>query len=99
MRCPHIASELSQEAFLRLSRSDDLTKIENHKAYLFRIAQNLANDYYRNRREHEIAIDNEEIFEHIASPYSVETTVMAEQQLQLVTEALTKLSPLCQRIF
>lgn len=47
MRISHTddARDLSQEAFLRLTRALDKNNIENPHGYLFRIAANLANEY------------------------------------------------------
>ena len=60
------AEDLTQEVFLRLSKSD-INKVENLKSWLYTIAQNTITDYYRKRKlkteefndEHPISDDNQ----------------------------------------
>ncbi|MCI0668522.1 MAG: hypothetical protein L0Y43_10765 [Methylococcaceae bacterium] len=59
LRCPETASDLLQEAFVRLCRSQDLEQIGNLKAYLFRIALNLVNDHFRSQKVREIIVHEE----------------------------------------
>lgn len=47
VNCPEMAMDLSQEAYLRLLRSNTLTHEDNLAGYLFRTADRLAIDYLR----------------------------------------------------
>jgi DNA-directed RNA polymerase specialized sigma24 family protein len=42
-----MARDLTREIFLKIKGQDDATPIHNQKAYLFRMAANLATDYLR----------------------------------------------------
>jgi RNA polymerase sigma factor (sigma-70 family) len=101
LRCRDTASDISQEAFVRLCRSEDLARIGNLKAYLFRIALNLVNDYYRSQSVREAVTVH---FPEGESPdaedrRSAEIACSAEQQLETLVRSLAEMSPLCQRIF
>lgn len=48
--CPHLAEDLCQEVFLRLGQHPEPTRLEEPRAYLFRIARNLLIDHHRRRR-------------------------------------------------
>ncbi|MCI0652950.1 MAG: RNA polymerase sigma factor [Methylococcaceae bacterium] len=102
LRCPETASDLLQEAFLRLCRNQDLEHIGNLKAYLFRIALNLVNDHFRSQKVNEIVVHEtaKSLDEHADSrSQDGETQVLDEERLTLFVRALAELSPLCQRIF
>ena len=45
-----LATELTQEAFIRILHYPDSTSIQNARALLYRIAGNLAIDHYRAMR-------------------------------------------------
>ncbi|WP_082885601.1 MULTISPECIES: RNA polymerase sigma factor [Methylomonas] len=101
VRCRETAADLCQEAFVRLCRSDDLGNVGNLKAYLFRTAQNLLFDHYRSQTVRNSAIVDWPEHEppEAEDPRCAETVALAEQDLDRLIEAMTSLSPLCQRIF
>lgn len=49
VRCVETAADLTQETYLRIAHHPDAGNIENMRAYLFRIANNLALDYLRSQ--------------------------------------------------
>jgi DNA-directed RNA polymerase specialized sigma24 family protein len=48
--CPTTARDLVQESFIKLATAGDLPRVRDLKAYLFRIAGNLATDHQRAQR-------------------------------------------------
>ncbi|MBB3191758.1 RNA polymerase sigma factor [Halomonas cerina] len=48
--CPHLAEDFCQEVFLRLGQHPEPTRLEEPRAYLFRIARNLVIDHHRRCR-------------------------------------------------
>ncbi len=102
LRCPKTASDLLQEAFLRLCRTKDLEHSGNLKAYLFRIAVNLLSDHFRSQKVREIVVHEptKSLDEHADRRLQDgETHVLDLEQLALFVQALKELSPRCQRIF
>ncbi|BCA56618.1 putative RNA polymerase sigma factor FecI [Nitrospira sp. KM1] len=100
VRCEQTAADLTQEIYLRLTRLEQPHLIADLRTYLFRIAANLATDHER-ARQRRAALVNEEadwqsVPDHGASP---ETALLAKEELRLVEEALSELSPLCRTIF
>lgn len=49
LRCPHEAADMVQETFARLVALDDVSAIRQPRAFLYRIARNLAVDSVRKR--------------------------------------------------
>jgi len=101
LRCRDTASDLSQEAFVRLCRAEDLGTVGNLKAYLFRTALNLLNDHYRSQgvREAVTLPGLDDAPPDAEDRRSAETVALAEEQVEELAKALAQLSPLCQRIF
>lgn len=97
---PQLATDIAQEAFLRLLRRKNLQSIHRLKTYLFQTAINLAKDHYRAHLCHTQALQDvhAQQIQHVETR-TAETITLAKEQLKLVSEALTQLSPLCQRIF
>lgn len=101
LSCQETASDICQEAFVRLCRTDDLSGIGNLKAYLFRTAMNLLTDHYRSQAVHglyKVEWHDDSVIE-AEDHRCAETVAMGEQDLDRLIDALSMLSPLCQRIF
>lgn len=88
------AEDLTQEAFLRAQRSGNVDRLENPRAYLFRIAENLARDLLRRRRlgvfDHSREVDTSEVAYPAPSP---EDRAQARQELAALSRAVAGLSP------
>ena len=91
-----LAEELVQEAYMRLSRAMTLQTIDNPRAYLFRIAANLARDALRRdkREKHYKASEPTDA----ASPAAGEI-VARQQELELLRAAIERLPDKCRRVF
>lgn len=99
--CDATAADLTQETFLRLSQLPDLGAIENCRAYLFRIATNLATDHLRGlTRWRPVIPENDECLlahpDHASTP---EAALLAKEELVSVLQSLQEMSPLCRQIF
>jgi RNA polymerase sigma-70 factor (ECF subfamily) len=101
--CTDAAQDIFQETFIRYAGYGSKDQIENPRAFIFRIATNLATDYLRSHnryswREVESAA-NEEAEDGEQSSLSAERTVMSQQQLEHLIAALAELSPKCREVF
>ncbi len=101
LSCRETAADISQEAFVCLCRADDLSNVDNLKAYLYRTAMNLLVDHYRSQATHDATVV-EWLGNEIPEPKDIrcaETVALGEQELDKLIASLSTLSPLCQRIF
>jgi RNA polymerase sigma-70 factor (ECF subfamily) len=94
--CTEAAQDIFQETFIRYAGYGGKDRVENPRAFIFRIAANLATDYLRSHSRHS-ADDEAEGGEQ--SALSVERTVMSQQQLEQLIAALDELSPKCREVF
>lgn len=98
--CRETATELAHESFVRLMASEGGETILNPRAFLFRIAGNLAIDHWRANPVRPEQFSDIADCEHLAceSP-GPERHVVARQQLERLRRAVEALPPKCQRIF
>lgn len=102
--CPHpLAEEIAQEAFLRLhSGFQDGLKIEDVRAWLFRVARNLWIDHEREHRRHRAASQD---YVSRSIPASADSRLNPEQQamqrerLRLVEQDVSRLPKLQRECF
>ncbi|GJL62634.1 MAG: DNA-directed RNA polymerase sigma-70 factor [Nitrospirales bacterium] len=94
-----LASEVIHETYLRVERIGQKLIIANPRAYLYRIANNLATDLYRKeqiRAKHVIAEPPEECIPYEApSAYRV---VEGRERLALLLQAIDTLPPRCREV-
>lgn len=90
--------DISQEAFLRAFHEEKKRKIDQPKAFIFRIAQNLVFSKF-NRKSRKIT-DYIEDFQHsdVLETPSLEDEVMAQQKLGVYCEAIATLPEQCRRV-
>jgi RNA polymerase sigma-70 factor (ECF subfamily) len=99
LHSPQDAAEIAQETFLRLYRLDHLDKIDDTRAFLFRVASNMAIDQLRRkvlRDKYRSYEENEMGEQHSASP---EQIVEAEEQLRVIYQAVESLPLKCKQAF
>jgi RNA polymerase sigma-70 factor (ECF subfamily) len=101
VNCRDTAADLCQEAFIRLCRIEDLTRIGNLKAYLFRTAFNLMYDHYRSQSTRNVSTATwaDDEAPEAEDLRCAQTVAIGEEQLDQLLTALADLPPLCQRIF
>lgn len=93
------AEDVLQEAYTRLLKVEELDRtLARARAYLFKVATNLAYDRFRRRTE--VSIGNGiDAFEHASVGPSPECIVDFAQGLDIVKKALLELKPRCRQVF
>lgn len=98
--CPETVDDIMQIMFLRLSAYQTEIRVDNSRAFLFKIAANLATDHLRSQqRRNETLITDDELDEFINQAPSAETAVISQQQLALLKQAIQELPPKCRDVF
>lgn len=92
------AREAAQEAYVRLLQLDDPGQLSFLRAYLFRIAANVATDLLRRRAVQSRVQQDSLFFEH-DEPATQERALAAREQLAAVELALSELPPRCREAF
>jgi RNA polymerase sigma-70 factor (ECF subfamily) len=94
------AQEIAQEAYVRMLELDTAGAVGFLRAYLFKLAANLAVDRARQRATHtrlqQIWVDP---FEYLSQEPSAERGAAARQELQLVRRFMSELPPRCRVAF
>jgi RNA polymerase sigma factor (sigma-70 family) len=92
------AREAAQEAYVRLLQLDDPGQLSFLRAYLFRIAANVATDLLR-RRTVQSRVQGDDLFFETDAPATQERAMLARQQLAAVEVALSQLPARCREAF
>ena len=92
------AREAAQEAYVRLLQLDDPGQLSFLRAYLFRIAANVATDLLR-RRTVQNRVQQDTLFFESDAPATQERALQAREQLAAVEAALCELPPRCREAF
>ncbi|MFZ2724963.1 MAG: RNA polymerase sigma factor [Methylococcaceae bacterium] len=94
--CRDTAEDITQESFIILFREAKKQPIENPRAFLFRVARNLACDYLKHKKVVEnyaqAHSDNDE------AP-SIEHLLAREERVDLVKTVICELPPRCRDTF
>lgn len=102
VRCSETAMDIFQDTFIRYAGYKSKDTITNPKAFIFKIAANLATDYLRadsRRAKHLVNHDEDSIESVEAAHPTLEQGAISEQQLEQLIEALEELPPKCRRVF
>lgn len=101
VNCSDTAQDLFQETFIRYANYREKDKVENPRAFIFRIAANLATDHLRSRSRQMLtnADDGEAIAQLQAPAGELEHAAISRQQMDLLIEALAELPPKCRDVF
>jgi RNA polymerase sigma factor (sigma-70 family) len=92
------ARDIAQEAYVRMLELDNPGAIGFLKAYLFRIAANLAVDRLRQRGIRETT-GHEEMFAELSDERTPERICIASEDLETVKTVLAELPAKCRRAF
>jgi RNA polymerase sigma-70 factor (ECF subfamily) len=99
-QCPDTAEDISQESFIVLFREMKLQCIENPRAFLFRVAKNLAFDHLKHKKVTEsYAQAHYPILESTIEAPSIEQIMVNNQQLEAMQQAIEQLTPRCRDSF
>ena len=98
VRSDQEAREIAQEAYVRLLQLDEPDTISFLRAYLFRIASNLATDRLRRAAVRQVA-HSDPVFEGTLDEIGPDRSLIARQQLALVETALAELPESVRRAF
>ena len=92
--------DVAQEAFLKAYNAELARDIEHPKAYLFKIARNVALEGLRKKNsqiaDHIVDFDENSITDHEGS---VEAHMETQEYLGAFCEAAARLTPKCRRVF
>ncbi|WP_417318451.1 RNA polymerase sigma factor [Emcibacter sp.] len=100
LRSENEAEELVQETFLRYHNAKNQEDIKSPKAFLYRIAHNLAIKALRRRKivRFENSLDGEHMEVKCAEPLA-DQRLNSKQEFKLFCDAVWKLPPRCRQVF
>ena len=97
--CPELAQDCAHDPWLRLLEKGKQVQADNHRAYVFKVAANIAADWYRRHTREQRAVDGYALsIAHHHAPDTYEE-VLAKEILQRLEHALMAQSPRSVRIF
>lgn len=100
VNCPETAADILQDAFFRLTQFESENRINNPRAFLYKVAGNLAIDHLRKtKREQERYADEEELLDRADAAPGVERQLYSQQQLAHLKQAISELPPRCREVF
>lgn len=97
LHCEQEARDVAQEAYVRMLQLD--RPVSFHKAYLFRIAENLAVDRVRQKVVRERLTEDDLLDNILHAPEQPEIRALAQAELEDVQRRLRELSPKCRYAF
>ena len=100
VRCPALAADIVQETYIRVASGSSAAAIENPRAFLYRVAGNLAIDHARQERARAKYVTAEPLPEDVpdARP-AADAAIDARQRLAILTRAVDELPPRCRQVF
>lgn len=100
LACSDTAADLAQEAFYRLMRAGGAPDSADARAYLFRIAANLATDHQRQSRRHVTGEGAELTLASMPDPGpSAERRALSREEWQVLLGAIGRLPPRGRQVF
>lgn len=98
--CPAAAADILQETYIRAATAQTEGHVDNPRAYLYRVAGNLAADYLRRHRVHDTLFDAEATPDAVADREpDAERSLTAKQRLIRLKHAVAELPPRCRTVF
>ena len=98
LACLEVAAELANEVFVR--RLTTRCPVANERAFLLRVAANLAHDHFRAQRGSEGGfVDIDTCHDLVSEAPGPERHALARQQIRLLRQAIDELPPRCREVF
>jgi RNA polymerase sigma factor (sigma-70 family) len=99
-RCPEAASDILQDAFLRLIHSDATNNIKNPRTFLYKVVGNLAIDHLRSsNRQLARHADESELADQPDPTPLIEHQLYTQEQIAQLQLAVSELPPRCREVF
>jgi RNA polymerase sigma-70 factor (ECF subfamily) len=95
---PDAANDVLHETYLRLERFDGTAQVANPRAYLMRMALNVASDQETARKRLATAVELDDLWRLGDDVIDPETIAAGRAELDLFKTALSELPPRCQEI-
>lgn len=96
---PETAKDLTQDTFLRIHGAEKHLDIHNIRSYLFRIADNLAKDYFRATKTRKRYINPADTFDAIDEAPDPERSADYRQRLELLAKVIDTLPARQKEVF
>ena len=98
--CHDTAEDIIQESFIILFREAKQQQIENPRAFLFRVARNLAFDYLKHKKvTDKYAQIQHPVLESTIEAPSMEQMLADNENAELMKQVINELSPRCRDAF
>lgn len=100
VNCPALAADIVQGIYVQLASGRAPVSVENPRAFLYRVAGNLAIDHLRREQTRAKYVTAEPLPEEIpdAQP-SADAVIHTRQRLALLARAVDELPPRCRQVF
>lgn len=92
------ARDVAQEAYVKLLQLDKPEELSFLKAYLYKIAANLAIDHLRRQQTRDRGAKETALFD-LTAPANQEQSASGRQELEIVKQAVSELPPKCRQAF
>ncbi|WP_374831247.1 RNA polymerase sigma factor [Paenochrobactrum pullorum] len=96
---PETVKDITQDTFMRIHDKEKHKNISNIRSYLFRIADNLATDYFRAAKSRNRYVTASETFDAADESPDQERVADYRQRLALLEKAVASLPPRQKQVF
>lgn len=99
--CPDDAEDIVQETFIRYAEYQCHAPVDNARAFMFKVAANLAIDYQRRlARRNEVDIAELDLYQTLTDTAPLpDEAAFSEQQVERLIAALSELPTKCRDVF
>lgn len=98
--CPDTAEDIIQESFIILFRKEKQQPIDNPRAFLFRVAQNLAFDHLKHKKiTDNYVLTQLPVLESTIEAHSTEQVLTDSENINFVQQVIDELPPRCRDTF